>query len=298
MSSHARSASSQPRANRASTTSRSPVQPRKQARSAEAREPLLLVLEQQPQREKRVQRPRGRLDEHVHVRVHRRERLVELHAPDGTAPLRPPSTGRYTGEATHTKGTHDSHARSCHCRCHPHPSRPPRRRPQQGAPSRDLGAPPQGPRRSATTWTRTSSTTSSTAASAKSAPSPPNLARNVVLTAGWPYTIPGVTLDRQCSSSQQAVHFAANQIGRRPRRRRRRRHRVMSQIPLGSNVGKDLGYPFTKAMRDPVRPHLPGPLRRAHRRQVGHRPRRGGRVRRREPAEGRRARRKAASSAR
>jgi len=76
-----------------------------------------------------------------------------------------------------------------------------------------------------------------------------NLARNVVLTAGWPYTIPGVTLDRQCSSSQQAVHFAANQIASGV-------HEVvvaggtefMSQIPLGANVGQGMGTPFTKAM--------------------------------------------------
>lgn len=76
-----------------------------------------------------------------------------------------------------------------------------------------------------------------------------NLARNVVLTAGWPYTIPGITLDRQCSSSQQAVHFAANQIGSGV-------HDIvvaggtefMSQIPLGANVGQGMGTPFTKAM--------------------------------------------------
>ena len=30
-----------------------------------------------------------------------------------------------------------------------------------------------------------------------------------MLTAGWPETIPGVTVDRQCGSSQQSVHFAA-----------------------------------------------------------------------------------------
>jgi acetyl-CoA acyltransferase len=78
-----------------------------------------------------------------------------------------------------------------------------------------------------------------------------NLARNIVLTAGWPYTIPGVTLDRQCSSSQQAVHFAANQIGSGT-------HEIvvaggtefMSQIPLGANVGQNLGTPFTKSMAE------------------------------------------------
>ncbi|MDP9241199.1 MAG: acetyl-CoA C-acyltransferase [Actinomycetota bacterium] len=36
-----------------------------------------------------------------------------------------------------------------------------------------------------------------------------NIARTAVLGAGWPDTVPGVTLDRQCGSSQQAIHFAA-----------------------------------------------------------------------------------------
>jgi acetyl-CoA acyltransferase len=36
-----------------------------------------------------------------------------------------------------------------------------------------------------------------------------DIARTAVITAGWPETIPGVTVDRQCGSSQQAVHFAA-----------------------------------------------------------------------------------------
>ncbi|MCW3016453.1 MAG: fadA [Solirubrobacterales bacterium] len=36
-----------------------------------------------------------------------------------------------------------------------------------------------------------------------------NVARSAVLAAGWPEGIPGVTIDRQCGSSQQAVHFAA-----------------------------------------------------------------------------------------
>ena len=36
-----------------------------------------------------------------------------------------------------------------------------------------------------------------------------DVARTSVLTAGWPETIAGVTVDRQCGSSQQAVHFAA-----------------------------------------------------------------------------------------
>ncbi|WP_127128944.1 thiolase family protein [Georgenia sp. SYP-B2076] len=36
-----------------------------------------------------------------------------------------------------------------------------------------------------------------------------NVARSAVLGAGWPESVPGVTIDRQCGSSQQAVHFAA-----------------------------------------------------------------------------------------
>lgn len=36
-----------------------------------------------------------------------------------------------------------------------------------------------------------------------------DIARTSLLTAGWPETVPGVTVDRQCGSSQQSVHFAA-----------------------------------------------------------------------------------------
>jgi acetyl-CoA acyltransferase len=36
-----------------------------------------------------------------------------------------------------------------------------------------------------------------------------NIGRNAVLAAGWPDSVPGTTLDRQCGSSQQALHFAA-----------------------------------------------------------------------------------------
>ena len=36
-----------------------------------------------------------------------------------------------------------------------------------------------------------------------------NVARNAVLAAGWPESVPGTTIDRQCGSSQQAVAFAA-----------------------------------------------------------------------------------------
>jgi acetyl-CoA acyltransferase len=39
-----------------------------------------------------------------------------------------------------------------------------------------------------------------------------NIARNAVLAAGWPEDIPGTTVDRQCGSSQQAAHFAAQGV--------------------------------------------------------------------------------------
>ncbi|MDR7075933.1 acetyl-CoA acetyltransferase family protein [Neobacillus niacini] len=39
-----------------------------------------------------------------------------------------------------------------------------------------------------------------------------NIARTAALTAGFPIHVPGTTIDRQCGSSQQAVHFAAQAI--------------------------------------------------------------------------------------
>jgi acetyl-CoA acyltransferase len=39
-----------------------------------------------------------------------------------------------------------------------------------------------------------------------------NVGRNAALAAGFPEHVPGVSIDRQCGSSQQAVHFAAQAI--------------------------------------------------------------------------------------
>jgi acetyl-CoA acyltransferase len=39
-----------------------------------------------------------------------------------------------------------------------------------------------------------------------------NIGRNAVLGAGFPETVPGTTIDRQCGSSQQSVHFAAQGV--------------------------------------------------------------------------------------
>jgi acetyl-CoA acyltransferase len=36
-----------------------------------------------------------------------------------------------------------------------------------------------------------------------------NIGRTAVLSAGWPVSVPATTVDRQCGSSQQALHFAA-----------------------------------------------------------------------------------------
>ncbi|BBY46161.1 acetyl-CoA acetyltransferase [Mycolicibacterium celeriflavum] len=36
-----------------------------------------------------------------------------------------------------------------------------------------------------------------------------DIGRTALLAAGWPESVPGVTVDRQCGSSQQSIHFAA-----------------------------------------------------------------------------------------
>lgn len=39
-----------------------------------------------------------------------------------------------------------------------------------------------------------------------------NIGRNAALAAGFPESVPGTTVDRQCGSSQQAIHFAAQGV--------------------------------------------------------------------------------------
>src|SRR3989442_7445651 len=39
-----------------------------------------------------------------------------------------------------------------------------------------------------------------------------NIGRNAALAAGFPDSVPGTTVDRQCGSSQQALHFAAQGV--------------------------------------------------------------------------------------
>ena len=81
-----------------------------------------------------------------------------------------------------------------------------------------------------------------------------NIARNAVLSSKLPETIPATTVDRQCGSSQQAVHFAAQAVMAGV-------HdvviaggvEVMSLVPIGANAiaGHKQGYgaPYGKGMK-------------------------------------------------
>jgi len=75
-----------------------------------------------------------------------------------------------------------------------------------------------------------------------------NIGRSVVLSSKLPQSVPGVSVDRQCGSSQQSIHFAAQAVmsgvqdvviagG----------VEVMSLVPIGSNImdgkDKDRGFP-------------------------------------------------------
>lgn len=77
-----------------------------------------------------------------------------------------------------------------------------------------------------------------------------NLGRNAVLTAGWPESVPATTLDRQCGSSQQAVHFAAaGLISGQYDAVVAGGVEAMSLIPLGAALaGSELGFPYPPAM--------------------------------------------------
>jgi acetyl-CoA acyltransferase len=72
-----------------------------------------------------------------------------------------------------------------------------------------------------------------------------NVGRNAVLAAGWPESVPATTIDRQCGSSQQALHFGAQGImagaydivvaaG----------VEAMTRVAMGASIGKDAGFPF------------------------------------------------------
>jgi acetyl-CoA acyltransferase len=72
-----------------------------------------------------------------------------------------------------------------------------------------------------------------------------NVGRNAVLAAGWPESVPGTTVDRQCGSSQQAVHFAAaGVISGQYDVAVAGGVEVMTRVPMGSSIGTDVGLPF------------------------------------------------------
>ncbi|GFG70428.1 thiolase family protein [Mycolicibacter senuensis] len=76
-----------------------------------------------------------------------------------------------------------------------------------------------------------------------------DIGRTALLTAGWPETVPGVTVDRQCGSSQQSVHFAAAGVVAG--------HydvvvaggvESMSRTPMGASLANG-GHPYPEAFR-------------------------------------------------
>ena len=109
-----------------------------------------------------------------------------------------------------------------------------------------------------------------------------NVARTAWLSAGLPLGTAATTVDTQCGSSQQATNLATSLVasgvvdvaiacG----------VELMSRVPIGSNSSKrlGLGVPIPKTYFATLRVHVPVRGRRAHRRQVGHHPRRHRRVR-------------------
>jgi len=71
-----------------------------------------------------------------------------------------------------------------------------------------------------------------------------DIARTALLSAGWPDSVPGVTIDRQCGSSQQAIHFgAAGVIAGHYDFVVAGGVEVMSRVPLGANIA-GAGDPF------------------------------------------------------
>src|SRR5881397_2616429 len=76
-----------------------------------------------------------------------------------------------------------------------------------------------------------------------------NVGRNAVLGAGWPESVPGTTVDRQCGSSQQAVHFAAaGVISGQYDVAVAGGVEVMTQVPMGASIGQDAGFSFGPRM--------------------------------------------------
>jgi acetyl-CoA acyltransferase len=84
-----------------------------------------------------------------------------------------------------------------------------------------------------------------------------NVGRNAVLAAGWPESVPSTTVDRQCGSSQQSAHFAAQGVmagvydiaiaaG----------VESMTRVPMGSNGSLGPGFPFGPTMLERYDNHI------------------------------------------
>jgi acetyl-CoA acyltransferase len=76
-----------------------------------------------------------------------------------------------------------------------------------------------------------------------------NIGRNAVLAAGFPESVPGTTIDRQCGSSQQAIHFAAQGVMAGS-------YNIaiacgvesMTRVPMGASAANGPGKPFGPEM--------------------------------------------------
>ncbi len=77
-----------------------------------------------------------------------------------------------------------------------------------------------------------------------------DIARTALLTASWPETVPGVTVNRQCGSSQQSIHFAAaGVIGGHYDVVVAGGVESMSRTPMGSSLANG-GRPFSQTFLD------------------------------------------------
>jgi acetyl-CoA acetyltransferase family protein len=82
-----------------------------------------------------------------------------------------------------------------------------------------------------------------------------NVGRNAALAAGFPESVVGTTIDRQCGSSQQAAHFAAQAVMAGV-------HdiviaagvEVMTRVPMGATVMSGPGLPFGSKLNDRYAP--------------------------------------------
>jgi acetyl-CoA acyltransferase len=78
-----------------------------------------------------------------------------------------------------------------------------------------------------------------------------NVGRNAALAAGWPEDVVGVTIDRQCGSSQQAAHFAAaGVIAGQYDVAVAGGVESMSRVPMLCTVSQGPGVPFGPRMLD------------------------------------------------